>query len=110
MVQFFIQGRGYDASLLVLAGFALASLLPAWLLCRLNPPLPKAARASARFIPETSLAREHLGEQVRTALRDPSFLCLNAGFFTCGFHVAFLVTHLPGEVSACGHAAAVSAA
>ena len=26
---------------------------------------------------------------------------LNAGFFTCGFHIAFLVTHLPGEVQLC---------
>ena len=24
------------------------------------------------------------------------------GFFTCGFHIAFLVTHLPGEVALCG--------
>jgi hypothetical protein len=24
------------------------------------------------------------------------------GFFTCGFHIAFLVTHLPGEVDLCG--------
>jgi len=27
---------------------------------------------------------------------------LHAGFFTCGFHIAFLVTHLPGEVNLCG--------
>jgi predicted MFS family arabinose efflux permease len=36
------------------------------------------------------------------ALRDPSYLLLHAGFFTCGFHIAFLVTHLPGEVQLCG--------
>jgi predicted MFS family arabinose efflux permease len=27
---------------------------------------------------------------------------LNAGFFVCGFHVAFLATHLPGVIAACG--------
>jgi hypothetical protein len=27
---------------------------------------------------------------------------LHLGFFTCGFHIAFLVTHLPGEVALCG--------
>jgi predicted MFS family arabinose efflux permease len=27
---------------------------------------------------------------------------LGAGFFVCGFHVAFLGTHLPGVVAACG--------
>jgi predicted MFS family arabinose efflux permease len=47
--------------------------------------------------------------QVRTALRDRSYLCLHAGFFTCGFHIAFLVTHLPGEVALCGLPAGVSA-
>ena len=34
--------------------------------------------------------------------RIPSYLLLHAGFFTCGFHIAFLVTHLPGEVDLCG--------
>ena len=33
---------------------------------------------------------------------DRSYLLLHAGFFTCGFHIAFLVTHLPGEVALCG--------
>jgi predicted MFS family arabinose efflux permease len=33
---------------------------------------------------------------------DRSYLLLHAGFFTCGFHIAFLVTHLPGEVGLCG--------
>src|SRR3954470_10146681 len=39
---------------------------------------------------------------VRGALRDRSYRLLHAGFFTCGFHIAFLVTHLPGEVDLCG--------
>jgi predicted MFS family arabinose efflux permease len=42
------------------------------------------------------------GDAVRTALRDRSFLLLGAGFFVCGFHVAFLGTHLPGVVALCG--------
>jgi predicted MFS family arabinose efflux permease len=51
-----------------------------------------------------------LMEQIRIAMQDKSYLCLHAGFFTCGFHIAFLVTHLPGEVALCGHSAHVSAA
>ena len=39
---------------------------------------------------------------VRTAFTDRSYLCLHASFFTCGFHVAFLVTHLPSEIALCG--------
>ena len=41
-------------------------------------------------------------EAIRQALHTPSFLLLAGGFFVCGFHVAFLATHLPGVVAACG--------
>jgi predicted MFS family arabinose efflux permease len=34
-------------------------------------------------------------------MRDPSYRLLSAGFFVCGFHVAFIATHLPGVVAAC---------
>jgi predicted MFS family arabinose efflux permease len=51
-----------------------------------------------------------LGNQVKIAFGDRSYWCLHAGFFTCGFHIAFLVTHLPGEVELCGLPVAVSAA
>jgi len=50
-----------------------------------------------------------LREQIRIASRDRSYWCLHAGFFTCGFHIAFLVTHLPGEVKLCSLPASVAA-
>ena len=50
-----------------------------------------------------------LREQLSIAARDRSYWCLHAGFFTCGFHIAFLVTHMPGEVSLCGLNAGVAA-
>ena len=49
-----------------------------------------------------------LRHAVKSALRDRSYLLLHAGFFTCGFHIAFLVTHLPGEVGLCGLPASVA--
>lgn len=39
---------------------------------------------------------------IRTALQDRSYLMLAAGFTVCGFHVAFLATHLPGVIASCG--------
>jgi predicted MFS family arabinose efflux permease len=42
------------------------------------------------------------GEAIRAAMRHPSYLMLAAGFFVCGFHVAFLSTHLPGVIATCG--------
>src|SRR6267378_6358430 len=44
----------------------------------------------------------------RQAMGNRSYLLLHAGFFTCGFHIAFLVTHLPGEVNLCGLPPAVA--
>lgn len=49
-----------------------------------------------------------LRQAIATALRNRDYLLLHAGFFTCGFHIAFLVTHLPGEVSLCGLPASVA--
>ena len=41
-------------------------------------------------------------EAIRDAFRNRSYLLLGAGFFVCGFHVAFLATHLPGVIASCG--------
>jgi MFS family permease len=45
---------------------------------------------------------------LREAFRNPSYLLLHGSFLTCGFHIAFLVTHLPGEVDLCGLPASVA--
>ena len=49
-----------------------------------------------------------LRRAVAEALADRSYLLLHASFFTCGFHIAFLITHLPGEVNLCGLPATVA--
>ena len=41
-------------------------------------------------------------QAIRHALRDRSYVLLSLGFFVCGFHVAFLGTHLPGVIASCG--------
>ena len=41
-------------------------------------------------------------EAIRSALHNRSYVLLGLGFFVCGFHVAFLATHLPGVIAACG--------
>lgn len=43
-----------------------------------------------------------LKKAVKDALHNRSYIFLHLGFFTCGFHIAFLVTHLPTEVGLCG--------
>ena len=50
-----------------------------------------------------------LRAQLRGAFGDSSYLWLLLGFSTCGFHIAFLVTHMPGAVQLCGLPVSVAA-
>jgi MFS family permease len=103
VTQAIIAAFGWVSALLTLAAAALATLPLAWPLRR--RPAPAAAAAGvARAAPTIGLV-----EQLRIASKDRSYWCLHAGFFTCGFHIAFLVTHLPGEVGLCGLSAGVAA-
>jgi predicted MFS family arabinose efflux permease len=87
---------GWVAALTVLGMMSLAIVPLAWIL---RGKHEKTAESVAKS----------LGEAVRDASRDPSFLLLTAGFFVCGFHVAFIATHLPGVVALCGLPPAVGA-
>jgi predicted MFS family arabinose efflux permease len=49
-----------------------------------------------------------LKRALRNAFSDRNYWLVHAGFFTCGFHIAFLITHLPGEVNLCGLPASVA--
>jgi len=102
-----IAGAGWIVAMLTLAGTALLTIPLAWPLRRKRAAVAPALTAAAPAAP--ALPPIALGQQLRQALRDRSYLCLHAGFFTCGFHIAFLVTHLPGEVAMCGLPTTVSA-
>ncbi|MFC7515339.1 MFS transporter [Herbaspirillum sp. GCM10030257] len=111
LLQAIISSAGWVTAMLTMAVTTLATIPLAW-------PLRKRPTAMTQTPAPTSTAATTvaatpapmgLGEQVRIALRDPSYLFLHAGFFTCGFHIAFLVTHLPGEVALCNLPAGVSA-
>jgi len=102
-----IAGAGWIVAMLTLAGTALLTIPLAWPLRRKRAAVATALTAAAPAAP--ALPPVALGQQLRQALRDRSYLCLHAGFFTCGFHIAFLVTHLPGEVAMCGLPTTVSA-
>lgn len=86
---------GWAASLYTLGFITLLALPAAWVL-RGHSVLPPAAAGAAPAV------REPAGQVIRRALANPSYRLLCAGFFVCGFHVAFIATHLPGVVAACG--------
>ncbi|MDX5445726.1 MAG: MFS transporter [Zoogloeaceae bacterium] len=93
VLQKLIQTVGWMGSMWAMAVMTLAALP---LVRRLTgaPKLP--AQAGEKGVDNGVMAA--VGE----AMRDRSYLLLHLGFFTCGFHIAFLVTHLPTEVDLCG--------
>ncbi|TXI63937.1 MAG: MFS transporter [Limnohabitans sp.] len=91
IIQKLIQSLGWmgamwTTALLTLAALPLVGKLTA-----------KTHAAHAHPEPDTGLK-----QALKDAFADRSYWLLHAGFFTCGFHIAFLVTHLPGEVNLCG--------
>jgi MFS family permease len=92
VAQKLISVMGWMGAMWTLAAITLVTL-----------PMARALRAQPAAGHAPAAAGDHgLRHAVRTALGDRSYLLLHAGFFTCGFHIAFLVTHLPGEVALCG--------
>jgi MFS family permease len=53
--------------------------------------------------------RESSLTALRDALSHPSYLFLTAGFFVCGFHIAFVSTHLPPYLTDLGLGTALAA-
>ena len=102
MGQAFIAAFGWSTALLLLAAFAL--LIPL-----LSIPFSGAGEghisASEQQLP--------LVEVLRQAFGHGSYRLLVAGFFVCGFHVAFITVHLPpylGDIGIGAGWAAVSIA
>ncbi len=87
-----IGGFGWSLSLAILAATAV-----------LTVPLARGIAGAARIAPPDAApdapldapAAQSLGEAVREACRHRGFRLLTAGFFVCGFHLAFVTVHLP---------------
>ncbi|CAN7429943.1 MFS transporter [Pseudoxanthomonas sp. LjRoot143] len=103
LVQAVIAFAGWASAMYTLAVASLLAIPLAF-------PLRKKAVAASGTPTATAIGDISLKQQIAIALRDRSYWMLHLGFFTCGVHIAFLVTHLPGEVALCGLPASVSAA
>lgn len=99
LTQAMISGWGW---MMALWGLSLLTLLAMPLIAPFRQAVASGPAAAAG-------ANDTLSQAIRRAGADPSFLLLSAGFFVCGFHVAFIATHLPGVVEACGLTPAVGA-
>lgn len=88
--QTLIAGLGWQGAALALAALALLIVPLAFALG--GPPAKPAGGP----------AGPGLAQALEAASRHDGFILLTLGYFVCGFHVAFIGTHLPGYVVACG--------
>lgn len=95
IAQAITTAAGWAVALQSLAVITLLALPAAWVLRGHSSAQPAAAAGQGTQHMST-------GAAIRHALGDSSYLLLCAGFFVCGFHVAFIATHLPGVVAQCG--------
>lgn len=102
LVQSIINAFGWIYAMFTLAITTLFTIPLAYLL---------GVKKEKKVIEESKSTTDEikLKQQIFEAFKNKNYLYLHAGFFTCGFHIAFLITHLPGEVAMCGHSANVSA-
>jgi predicted MFS family arabinose efflux permease len=106
--QYLIGSSGWSVGMMCLSVSALATIPIAWLF-RGRSRGTADMSATQPTVVRDPVQQMSLREQLRIAMRDRSYWYLHAGFFTCGFHIAFLVTHLPGDLQMCGLSATVAA-
>jgi len=100
MAQLFIGLAGWQPAMVMLGAIGLATIPIILWITQVHAEHATTVAAA----PAGSLKKAVAG-----AIRDPSYLLLTAGFFTCGFHVAFIATHLPGVIASCELPPSVSA-
>ena len=96
------------------AGFIIVNL--GWVYCILFLSLilllvlPLSFLLRSRIDKKTlkSINSRSLSDTLNTAFKTPSYIYLVTGFFGCGFHVAFIATHMPGVIQVCGFSPTVS--
>ena len=102
IAQSITAAAGWVVALQSLAMITLLALPAAWVL-RGNALQAAAAAGGA------PVRAESTRQAVSRAVANRGFQLLTLGFFVCGFHVAFIATHLPGVVAACQLPPAVGA-
>ncbi len=86
-----VTSAGTGGALLILAAAGLAMVPLAWFL---REPKRAGQGAPPRL--------DSLGPTLRFAWAQRGYRLAVAGFFACGFQLAFLASHLPGHLSLCG--------
>ena len=63
---------------------------------------PAAGRPAAGQTSALAVGPQSMRAALREATGSASYWYLMGGFFVCGFHISFLMTHMPGVIELCG--------
>ena len=99
VAQLLIEAFGWMTALNILAGSSVAMALLAMPLAPFSGNQEAVQMKKEQTIPEA----------LQQAIGHRSFLLLVAGFFVCGFHVAFITAHMPAFLNDKGFAASIGA-
>jgi MFS family permease len=83
--QAFLQAYGWHVALLLLAAIVLLII-------------PLSTTVTGKGAPAPGMRDQTIREAFAEAFRHRSYNLLVAGFFVCGFHVAFIMVHLPAHI------------
>jgi len=88
VAQSLLASMPWQDVFMVFAGIILVTLL---FVKRLKVPRPTVTSNTA--------ADESLGVVVKRAVKDPTFIFLFVGFFSCGYQLAFITAHFPALIT-----------
>ena len=76
----------WQSVFIVFAGFIMLSMIA---LLLMRAPAPQSPAAN----------EEPMGSVIRRAVKDPTFLLIFIGFFSCGYQLAFITAHFPAFIT-----------
>ena len=86
LAEFLLQSFSWQEVFMIFAGIILCSLLAL--------PFLRSPQMASRAELE-----ESLGEVLKRAFSDPSYIMIFLGFFSCGYQLAFITAHFPAFVT-----------
>ena len=86
LAEFLLQSFSWQEVFMIFAGIILCSLLAL--------PFLRSPQMASRAELE-----ESLGEVLKKAFSDPSYIMIFLGFFSCGYQLAFITAHFPAFVT-----------
>lgn len=90
IAEYLLQSMSWQSVFLIFAAAVIASLSA---LTIMRVPTPSKPQAND----------ETLGEILRMAAKDPSYILIFVGFFSCGYQLAFITAHFPAFITeVCG--------